>query len=189
MELLSEQPLVQADATETRERLGTRGLTVPVVLSIIGSLVAFIAIAIGLFYATERGAVSEALNEAGNAGELTARVALAPFLTQDLLAGKPEAIAALDEAQPLLFSTGHMVRLKIWSKDGVVRWSDEHQLIGQKFDLQPDEYELFDTLGAQVDVSNLSKIENQLEVAQGNTKLVEVYFGATTADRQDRVLV
>ncbi len=189
VELLSEQPLVQAEATETRERLGTRGLTVPVVLSIIGSLLAFIAIAIGLFYATERGAVSEALHEAGDAGELTARVALAPLLTEELLAGEPEAIAALDAAEPMLFSTGHMVRLKIWSKDGVVLWSDEHQLIGQQFDLQPDEFELFDTLGAQVDVSDLSKIENQLEVAQGNTKLVEVYFGATTADRQNRVLV
>ncbi|MFM2078301.1 MAG: hypothetical protein RJA49_2191 [Actinomycetota bacterium] len=186
MELLSEHP---AGSGDSKERLGTRGLTVPVVLSIVGSLVAFIAIAIGLFWATERAAVSEALSEAGGAGELTARVALAPLLSAGLLNGDATAIAKLDEAQPVLFSTGHMVRLKIWSKDGVVLWSDEHHLIGKKFDLQPDEYELFDTLGSEVDVSDLSKIENQLEVPLGQSKLVEVYFGATTADRQDRVLV
>ncbi len=186
MELLSEHP---AGSGDSKERLGTRGLTVPVVLSIVGSLVAFIAIAIGLFWATERAAVSEALSEAGGAGELTARVALAPLLTEQLLSGDPKAIADLDAAQPVLFSTGHMVRLKIWSNDGVVLWSDEHHLIGKQFDLQPDEYELFDTLGSEVDVSDLSKIENQLEVPLGQSKLVEVYFGATTADRQDRVLV
>ena len=61
MELLSEQP--QA-AAESRERLSSRGLTVPVVLSIVGSLLAFVAIAVGLFYATDRAAESEALHEA-----------------------------------------------------------------------------------------------------------------------------
>jgi signal transduction histidine kinase len=189
VELLSEQPLASAVGAETRERLGTRGLTLPVVLSIIGSLLAFVAIAVGLFWATDRAAVTEALHEAGDAGELTARVSLAPLLTRGLLAGEPEAIAALDAAKPVMFSTGKMVRLKVWSEDGVVLWSDETKVIGQQFELQADEIELFETLGAAVDVSDLSKVENQLEVALGNSKLVEVYFGATTAERESRVLV
>jgi two-component system NarL family sensor kinase len=186
VELLSEQP--QA-AAESRERLSSRGLTVPVVLSIVGSLLAFIAIAVALFYATERAAVDEALGEAGDAGEVTARVALAPYLTKALVAQDPQAIQDMDTAAKTLFSTVQMTRLKIWSQDSVVLWSDEKELIGKKFDLQPDEYELFDTLGAEVDVSALTKDENALEAALGIDKLVEVYFGAPVKDSSQAVLV
>ncbi len=186
MELLSEQP--QA-AAESRERLNSRGLTVPVVLSIVGSLVAFIAIAVALFYATERAAVDEALGEAGDAGEVTARVALAPYLTEALVAQDPVAIQEMDNAAKTLFSTVQMTRLKIWSEDSVVLWSDEKELIGKKFELQDDEYELFETLGAEVDVSALTKDENALEAALGIDKLVEVYFGAPVQNSSEAVLV
>lgn len=186
MELLSEQP--QATG-EVRDRFSSRGLTVPVVLSIVGSLLAFIAIAVALFYATERAAVDEALHEAGDAGEVTARVALAPYLTVALTDQDPDAVAALDDAAKTLFSTVQMTRLKIWSRDGVVLWSDERELIGQQFELEDEEYDLFDTLGAEVDVSALTKDENALEVALGVDRLVEVYFGAPVKDSLDTVLV
>jgi signal transduction histidine kinase len=186
VELLSEQP--QA-AVEARERLNSRGLTVPVVLSIVGSLLAFIAIAVALFYATERAAVDEALGEAGDAGEVTARVALAPYLSSGLIAQDDNAIKAMDDAAQTLFSTVQMTRLKIWSREGIVLWSDEKELLGKQFDLQPDELELFDSLGAEVDVSALTKDENALEAALGIDKLVEVYFGAQVKDSNETVLV
>lgn len=189
MELLSEQPLTAGSARESKERLGSRGLTLPVVLSIVGSLLAFVAITLSLFWVTDRAAVDEALKEAGDAGEVTARVALAPFLTPELLAGDKSAQDRLDDAVGTLFNTVRMTRLKIWSRDGVVLYSDEKDLIGRQFELLPDEYELFDTLGAEVDVSNLSKDENALEKALGINKLVEVYFGAPVEKSEDTVLV
>lgn len=193
MDLLREQAPAAAPSSAADEppkvRTGRRGLTVAVTLSIVGSLLAFIAISIGLLYATRGGAVDEALEEAGDAGELTARVALAPLLTPELVAGDPAAIEALDDSKQMLFDTGRMVRLKIWSEDSRVLWSDEAELIGQTYELEPEEYELFDSLGATVDLSDLSKEENELEVAQGNDELVEVYFGAPVRNSDQAVLV
>lgn len=186
MELLSEQP---ASAGEHRAVSRQRGLTVAVVVSIIGSLLAFVAIAIGLFYATDRAAESEALREAADAGEVTARVALAPFLVPALLDQDPEAIADLDTAADTLNQTVQMTRLKVWSDESVVLWSDEKELIGEVYPLGVEETELFETLGATAEVSDLSKDENALEVAQGETRAVEVYFGALMTDGERRVLV
>lgn len=186
MELLSEQP---TKAGEVTGRSSQRGLTVAVVVSIIGSLVAFVAIAVGLFYATNRAAESEALHEAGDAGEVTARVALAPFLVPELLEQDPAAIADLDAAAETLNRTVQMTRLKVWSTDSVVLWSDEKELIGEVYPLGVEEEELFESLGATVEVSDLSKDENALEVAQGETRAVEVYFGAEMTDGTGRVLV
>ena len=186
MELLSEQP---ASAGEHRAVSRQRGLTVAVVVSIIGSLLAFVAIAIGLFYATDRAAESEALREAADAGEVTARVALAPFLVPSLLGQDPEALADLDTAADTLNRTVQMSRLKVWSEQSVVLWSDERELIGEVYPLGEEETELFETLGATAEVSDLSKDENALEVAQGQTKAVEVYFGATMTEGPQRVLV
>ncbi|MEN9645743.1 MAG: Sensor histidine kinase LiaS [Actinomycetota bacterium] len=186
MELLSEQP---ATAVEPKVHSRQRGLTVAVVVSIIGSLLAFVAIAIGLFYATDRAAESEALREAADAGEVTARVALAPFLVPELLEQDPAALADLDAASDTLNRTVQMSRLKIWSEQSVVLWSDDPELIGQVYPLGAEETELFETLGATAEVSDLSKDENALEVAQGQTKAVEVYFGAAMTEGNHRVLV
>ena len=186
MELLSEQP---ASAGEHRTVSRQRGLTVAVVVSIIGSLLAFVAIAIGLFYATDRAAESEALREAADAGEVTARVALAPFLVPALLDQDPEALADLDTAADTLNQTVQMTRLKVWSDESVVLWSDEKELIGEVYPLGVEETELFETLGATAEVSDLSKDENALEVAQGETRAVEVDFGALMTDGERRVLV
>lgn len=186
MELLSEQPTRVGEVTGHRSQ---RGLTVAVMVSIIGSLLAFVAIAVGLFYATDRAAESEALHEAADAGEVTARVALAPFLVPALLDQDPEAIADLDAAAVTLNRTVQMTRLKVWSTDSVVLWSDEKELIGEVYPLGVEETELFESLGATVEVSDLSKDENALEVAQGETRAVEVYFGAEMTDGVERVLV
>lgn len=190
MELLSEQPAAAGDHHEAKSFASpTRTLTVPVTLSIIGSLLAFLAIAIGLFWATQRAAIDEALKSAGDAGEVTARVALAPFLTPELLKGDPAAVKALDDATLELMKTVPMTRLKIWSRGSVVLYSDDSAQIGQQFDLGEDEYELFDSLGASVDVSPLTKDENERELLLGVDKLVEVYFGARVKNSAERVLV
>jgi signal transduction histidine kinase len=186
VELLSEQPTKAGDVTG---RSSQRGLTVAVVVSIVGSFLAFIAIAVGLFYATNNAAEAEALKEAGAAGEVTARVALAPYLVPSLLEQDPDAIADLDAVAATLNRTVQMTRLKIWSEGSEVLWSDEKELIGEVYPLGAEEAELFENLGATVEVSDLSKEENELEVAQGESRAVEVYFGAEMTEGTERVLV
>lgn len=177
-----------ADRADRRDRIGAKGVTVPIVLAIIGSLIAFVAISLGLLWVTQKAAEHEALKEAGNAGELSARVAIAPYLTAGLLKRDPADIQALDKAGQTFVQSGNVVRLKVWSKQQQVIWSDEKKLDGQYFELEPDEYALFASQGAISDISNLNKVENTMEVAQGNTKLLEVYFGAK-ADNGEPVLV
>jgi signal transduction histidine kinase len=157
---------------------------VPIALSVAGSLLAFIAIGLGLLWATNEAATREALHEAGDAGELSARVALAPYLTPELIGRDPTAVDALDKAGRSFISNGNVVRLKVWSEQQQVVWSDERILDGQFFELEPDEFELFASQGSLVSVSDLTKEENFAEVADGNDKLLEVYFGAKTTDGQ-----
>jgi signal transduction histidine kinase len=167
---------------EVRERNDTQSLRVPIALSVAGSLLAFVAIGLGLLWATNSAAEREAIDQAGSAGELAARVALAPFLTPGIIDRQPADIDALDAAGQSFKAISDVVRLKVWSQAQQVLWSDERILDGQFFELEPDEYELFASQGSVISVSDLSKEENFAEVADGNDKLLEVYFGATTND-------
>ncbi len=157
-------------------------MRVPIALSVVGSLAVFLAIAFGLVWATNRAAEDEALSEAGSAGELAARVSLSPFLTPGLLRGDSDAKAALDERVQSFITFGDVVRLKVWSRDQRIIWSDEEDLIGQQFRLEDDEFALFDSGGSIVHVSDLNKEENAEEIDDGNSKLLEVYISAKTTD-------
>ena len=65
------------------------------------------------------------------------------------------------------------MRVKVWSKDGTILYSDEPALIGKRFALGEDERRLFRTGGAQAELSDLRKPENRFERPQG--KLLEAY--------------
>jgi two-component system NarL family sensor kinase len=69
--------------------------------------------------------------------------------------------------------TDEVVRVKIWSKDGTVLYSDEPALIGKKFEMGAEEQELFETGGADAELSDLDKPENRYERPQG--KLLEAH--------------
>lgn len=179
--MLREPPVAANDDAPPRR---SSSLRVPIVLSIIGSLVAFVVVALGLFLATKNAAESEAVQQAGTAGELAARVAFAPFLTPGLVERNPADVEAIDQAGRSFKDISDVVRLKVWSQEQQVLWSDERVLDGQFFELEPEEFELFESQGSAIEVSDLSKDENFAEVADGNSRLLEVYFGARTSDGQ-----
>jgi signal transduction histidine kinase len=77
---------------------------------------------------------------------------------------------------------GPVVRVKLWSRDGRVLYADAPQLIGQRYTLGADERELFETGGADAEVSDLSKPENRYERPQG--KLLEAYTTIRTPNGQ-----
>jgi two-component system, NarL family, sensor kinase len=158
-----------------------RPLTAAVGLSIAGSVVAFVALALGSLWMFHAAATWEAKQEAGRFGEIIARAALAPFLTDDLVAGEPEALEAIDHAGRALVEQGNASKLKVWSEEGQVLWADDTRMIGQYFDMEPQDQALFTTLGATVGVSDLTKDENIFDAADGTDKLLEVYFGAATS--------
>jgi two-component system, NarL family, sensor kinase len=92
---------------------------------------------------------------------------------QGLLAGEPAAIAAVDDVVVARVLSSSIVRVKIWSADGRVLYSDEAAEIGGRYRLGEDEQQLLRTGGAAVEVSSLDRAENRLDRGQG--KLIEAY--------------
>jgi signal transduction histidine kinase len=102
-------------------------------------------------------------------------------MTDDLLAGDKEALANAATAGQALIDAGGAAHVKIWSVEGRVVWSDETELIGRTFAFEEDEKELLDGTGTLATLSKLDKDENALEIAAGETELLQVYFGTKTA--------
>jgi signal transduction histidine kinase len=86
----------------------------------------------------------------------------------------PEAIAKWGGRISRLFSgLPEVVRVKIWDRNATVIWSDEAQLVGQRF---PDNDELKEALEGQVavEIQSLEKAEQRYE-RFGFSTLAEVY--------------
>jgi two-component system NarL family sensor kinase len=73
-----------------------------------------------------------------------------------------------------------LVRVKVWTKDGTIVYSDEPRLIGKHFGLDPEEVDAIHTGTVKAELSDLSAPENQFERDQG--QLLEVYFPITDPD-------
>jgi len=102
------------------------------------------------------------------------QVGLQPHIDRsDLTTGlPPETIAALDSAFQAGLNDGQLVRIKLWSPDGEVLYSDQHELIGQRFPIDGDLQEGLDG-ELTAEVSHLDKAENVDERQFG--ELLEVY--------------
>jgi len=133
---------------------------------------------VGLFHRTSQ---HSALQDAGRFGELSGRAALAPFVTDDLLIGTPAALELMDIAGRALMSEGPAAHIKVWSVEGRVLWSDDTDLIGRTFEFEESEQELLDGEGSLATLSKIESVEDQFEVAAGETTLLQVYFGSRTS--------
>jgi two-component system, NarL family, sensor kinase len=139
-----------------------------------------VAIIVGGYFASARLARHEVLANIRTLNEAVAHTLLDP--TSDrLLAGDPAALSALDDAV-----RGHLLpetpveRVKLWTKDGRIVYSDEQKLIGQTYPLADDQLEVLRVGGSSTDVSDLSADENQHERRDGDTRLLEVYTAVAT---------
>lgn len=121
-----------------------------------------------------------ALREAEDIGRRMAAGVAAPHVNADVRAGRPEAVARLQNNMRGLMRDVQLSRIKIWAADGTVIWSDDASLIGKQFDLSPAVSGLFGTEGVVSEISNLTRQENLGERDQGH--LLEVYAGTTDAD-------
>ena len=163
----------------SRPRRGKR-LPRGVVASVVGSIVILGVLEFAALRIIDNTATAVSLDEAGSFGAESVTLALAPFLTDELLEADPSARAAVNEAGNALIKRGGIDHIKIWSEEGVVLWSDEQSIVGETFDLDADDRRLFGSQEYTVDVSHLDKVENNFEAASGDSRLLEVYVGAAT---------
>ncbi|MFF0990096.1 sensor histidine kinase [Kocuria nitroreducens] len=108
-----------------------------------------------------------------------ANYAVAPLITDELLAGDAAATAELDvRLQPWLHD-GTIHRIKIWDEDGTVLYSDERSLIGQNYGPPSWDEELVARGEGVATMEHHQDAENSRESGAG--QLVEVYVGFVPA--------
>jgi two-component system NarL family sensor kinase len=144
----------------------------------LASLAAIAVVVVGGFFALRGVTVREAERDTRARVELQGGLVEASGLTDGLLRGDPEAIADVDDVVVARLLSGSVVRVKIWSRDGRVLYSDEPALIGKRFGLGAEERELFTTGGADAELSDLSQPENLYERQEG--KLLEAHTAIRT---------
>src|SRR4051812_23566466 len=146
----------------------------------LASLAAVAVIIVGGFFALRQVAIDQAERDTRDRVRLEARLVEAAGLQDGILRGDRAAIEHLDDLVLGQIVTGPVVRVKLWSRDGTILYSDEPALVGRHFSLGEDERRLFRTGGAEAEVSDLAKPENRYERPQG--KLLEAHTPVRTPD-------
>jgi signal transduction histidine kinase len=124
----------------------------------------------------------DAIRDAQQITVTTGRAVIEPALSDALMRGDPEAIARLDQVVHNRVVVDPVVRVKIWSAEGRILYSDEPRLIGTRYPLGADEDAVLKRGGVKADLSDLSQPENRFE--QRGRDLLEVYMPLRTPSGQ-----
>ena len=143
----------------------------------LAGLVAVAVVGMGTSIASRRVGEREAVADVRTTTLVKARGFIEPALDDALLTGSPAARARLAAVQHAVLD-GPMVRLKLWSQDGTIVYSDQEELIGATYRLGDEQRESLTTGRIDAEVSDLSKPENRFERSYG--KLLEVYLPVHT---------
>jgi two-component system NarL family sensor kinase len=117
----------------------------------------------------ERQAITEVRSTAVTKSEL-----VTPGIVEGLLAGDPDTVARIDEVSRVGILDSDLVRVKLWTADGTILYSDVADLIGRSYALGAEEQASLHTGAIEAEVSNLQKPENRFERDFG--RLLEVYL-------------
>lgn len=146
----------------------------------LGSLAAIAVIVIGGFFALRDVATEEAERDTRERVQIEGKL-VETALLDGVLTGEPKALDDLDELVQGQILGESVVRVKLWKQDGTILYSDESRLIGERFELGEEEAELFETGGADAELSDLSEPENRYE--RQEDKLLEAHTVIRTPDR------
>jgi two-component system, NarL family, sensor kinase len=146
----------------------------------LGSLASIGVIVVGGFFALRAVAIHEAEGDTRERVRSEARLTEAAGLEDGIVRGEPAAIRRLDRLVSRQILDGSIVRVKLWSQDGTILYSDEPALIGKTYGLGEDERRLFSGGGTEAELSDLSKPENRYERPEG--KLLEAHTAIRTPD-------
>jgi two-component system, NarL family, sensor kinase len=119
-------------------------------------------------------ATNEALSDARSVTVAFSHGVLRREVTPGVLEGDPAALAELDRTVRETVLGNPIVRVKVWTPQGLIVYSDAESLIGRRFPLPQDLRGALADDAVRADVSDLSRPENRLERGEG--RLVEVYL-------------
>ena len=116
----------------------------PVAQFLAAGIVVLVVVVVVTLQLSGRAADSEAINDARSTTELLARSVAQPAIPRGLADGDPGAVDRFDRTALSRLLVGNVQRIKIWTADGRIVYSDETRLIGDTFPLGDDEREVLD---------------------------------------------
>ena len=165
--------------------------------------VALLIVGIATFGVASRLSNQQALHDAKVRGEVFAKSAAAPLVTQGLREGRPAATQLFAATMQSRIDQGSISHIKVWDPNGTVIWADQTDLIGRRYGVPTqvgDQQSKDFTLSWESD-ARLSKDDDglgepgTLEVfvgtigGDGRPVIVETYWAATALDsRYDEFL-
>jgi len=139
----------------------------------VGSALILALVGISGSVAAGRLSEKETVHDAAKNAALLADAVVQPALRDNLASGDPQAFAAIDRVVRKRVLGRSSVRVKIWTPEGKIVYSDEPALVGRRFPLGAEERDVFTHPVTHAEVSDLQRPENAYERGQG--KLLEVY--------------
>jgi two-component system, NarL family, sensor kinase len=140
--------------------IAVAAVVVAVLVGIAGSLV------------SKRVAEEQAVHDVAQLTDVLAANVVQPALTDPMTSDPALTRRVLDPIVGRL-DNASLVRIKLWTPTGTVLYSDDAQLIGRRFALEPEAREALSSPRTEADVSDLQRPENRFERDEG--KLLEVY--------------
>jgi signal transduction histidine kinase len=144
------------------------------------TVVVLVVVAVVGVLAARKLAEREAVNDAANRADLLADAVVQPALRDTLPGGDRTAAGVLGDVLREYLASSSLVRVKVWTRDGRVVYSDEPRLVGRTFPLDEEEQAVFAAPRTVAEVSDLGQPENVYERGQG--RLLEVYRPIWTPD-------
>ncbi|MET1059669.1 MAG: histidine kinase [Nocardioides sp.] len=174
----------------------------PVVQFLAAGVLTAVLIAVGTWILSGNAASEEATNDARATTEILAHSVAEPAIPRGLAAGEAGAVDRFDRRVGDRLLVQDVLRIKIWSADGTIVYSDRPELIGTSYDLGDEELEILRAGGSEAEVSDLGRPENRFERSrsgvvevytsiaspEGEPLLFEAYFAAADLDtRKEQV--
>jgi two-component system, NarL family, sensor kinase len=150
----------------------------------LAGLLAVTALGALVLFAVSRISTQEALRSAQDRARLAGRGIVEPALLTALL--KPEtndainARLVLDDLVLSRVLSERVLRVKLWTEDGRIVYSDETRLVGKKFPPKQDHRDAIRTGAIRSEEASLAAPENVFERESG--RLLEVYMPVRTPD-------
>lgn len=145
----------------------------PVVLFLATGLLSLVVIVVGTSELARRAAADEAVADARATTQVLAHSVAEPAIPRGLVAGDAAAVDRFDREVLDRLLVRDVDRVKIWTADGRIVYSDETRLIGEQFPLGEEEQDVIHDGTTEAEVSDLSRPENRYERQSGG--LLEVY--------------
>ena len=153
-------------------------LSRPVLQFAVSGLLALVLVGIGAFFVLRSQGDAESVRDARRLTRVLATTAIEPALTDGIVRGDRAAIAGLDRLVRARVIVDPVVRVKLWTPDGRIVYSDEHRLIGARYELSAEDRASLTSNDVDAEISDLTRPENRFE--KPFHKLLEVYLPVRT---------